>query len=709
MAGDVNKIKNADFVAGRDRPRAWTWTATGTAVSWLREDGDKGVTLTADQRHGSGRWSQLVTCKPGIVYRVEATVACELDAADESAGCVLTVQPLVDGKPHDVRRETPGIHTTAAPTTIRTYYEVPDDVRRIEVSIGLVNARGRMSCGDVRMIEVLDPDVDSHVLAVPPPAHGLPRPRKVSRVCVCSATADDRPITAQLREYFGSDRVSTAAPDKFPASGPKADALLLPDAQPPRAIRSLTTLAQLAQDRIVVISLEAFATLTRGALRLRRIEQNDDAIHTTVTFANFATQGFALDDMFPYAWPGKKPGCFAQNQYYRTGASKAFLKKHGFETLLVSECDQEATSGRPICLHKETPRGGLFVLDIQPAETPSSTFGEPVLAMHLLLTMLCRSVRGMGQYIVPFDTERDLRSAMREMPLRLQHVVVHDADVPSDEVTEQIVTVGKTDHTFGLPITPKPVIIVRSGLSSGDMESTYGSWLWLKQLVRPEPFTCPYAMALSSRYRFAWIPSAAQWEPLHGWQRTAEPPESPIEIDTDGAGVAALIDVVSRPINRARVVVPKLDRKYEKYATWLPALANCVLSDRGVTLAVNDGEPFANRSNLVWRRLSHRVEVVAEADAFGERAHRDVIKSGGQVIRIEIPGSSTDFSAHSIQRTDLTATLLEHVIGLQYGLIAVNRQDGPVQFNGFPPVAPGEALIVDSRDLMLTGSGSAVG
>ena len=44
--------------------------------------------------------------------------------------------------------------------------------------------------------------------------------------------------------------------------------------------------------------------------------------------------------------------------------------------------------GRPVCLHKETKSGGLFVLDIEPAEAAPSTFGEPVLAMHLLLSML---------------------------------------------------------------------------------------------------------------------------------------------------------------------------------------------------------------------------------------------------------------------------------------------------------------------------------
>ena len=45
--------------------------------------------------------------------------------------------------------------------------------------------------------------------------------------------------------------------------------------------------------------------------------------------------------------------------------------------------------------------------------------------------------------------------------------------------------------------------------------------------------------------------------------------------------------------------------------------------------------------------------------------------------------------------------MIEWVIGLQYGLIAVNRTHRKIRFNGFEPIAPGEALVADTDDAML--------
>ncbi len=104
------------------------------------------------------------------------------------------------------------------------------------------------------------------------------------------------------------------------------------------------------------------------------------------------------------------------------------------------------------------------------------------------------------------------------------------------------------------------------------MESVYGAFVWLKQLIRPEPYPCPYATALASRYRFAWIPSASPWEWGDGWRRSDRAPVA-TTIETDGGEVAALIDVTSRPINQVRVVLPRSDEMYRRCAAWLPRLA----------------------------------------------------------------------------------------------------------------------------------------
>jgi hypothetical protein len=165
--------------------------------------------------------------------------------------------------------------------------------------------------------------------------------------------------------------------------------------------------------------------------------------------------------------------------------------------------------------------------------------------------------------------------------------------------------------------------------------------------------------------------------------------------------MAAMIDVVSRPVNRIRIILPTNRSEYARYATWMPRLNEAFMGDGWFTFGVEQGASFENRDAFAWRRERLAVEVVADAAAFATDAHRDVIAAGGQVIRIEIPGSSADFDAYSIQRTDLIATLLEQVVGLQYGLVAVNRTHRPVKLDAFSPVEPGEALIVDSRDVKL--------
>ena len=46
----------------------------------------------------------------------------------------------------------------------------------------------------------------------------------------------------------------------------------------------------------------------------------------------------------------------------------------------------------------------------------------------------------------------------------------------------------------------------------------------------------------------------------------------------------------------------------------------------------------------------------------------------------------------------------EHVVGLQYGLIAVNRRPQTVTLNGFQPIKPGQALILERAEPLLSDS-----
>ena len=701
MIDDVNRIRNPRFSDGKAGPLRWVFSVPNGTARWHRTPQTPGVSISCETDGTSAGWSQTVTCKPEEFYRVEAVVSCDLTAQTDSAGFVLSVQPTADGKSAGQKRSTCGLRRTSCPTTVHATLCTPAGVRRLEVSVAAEAAAGSVTIHEVRLVQVLEPDEESHVLAIPAPPNTLPPVKSAKRLCVCSETAEDRMVTQLLKGAFGRKCVETVSPNDWSSQAVRADAILFPDETPPRAIKSVRSLLQLASDKVVVISLPAFASLSRGALAVRRIEQTDDPTFVKVVYAEFATHGFALHDTFRYSWTGRKEGSHVQRHYRKGKELDAFLKRHGLLTLLESMCDKDVTSNRPLALFKRTDGGALFVFDIEPVESPGTTLDEPALAMHVLLSMLGRLQCGLGQFIAPRILESDFRLSIREMRLRFRYFNVHAEDVPIDEVHEQIVTIGGGDFSLGLPLRPKPVILVRTGMTAGDVAAVHGAFLWFKQLIRMEPHVCRYADALATKFRLAWVPSAAPWEAPEGWRPTETAPDHDCLIETDGGEIVAMIDIVSRPFNRVRVALPGLDEAHAHFAEWLPQLRKAFSPGRYFAPGPPEGTAFADRSKLEWRHLQHEIVVEECPDLFLSAAHQAVRDGGGEVIRMEVPDDGASFTAHSIQRTDLTATLLEHVIGLMYGLIAVNRTNASITLNGFSPVAPGEALIIDRLDPIL--------
>ena len=712
MTDDVNIIHNADFRTGRAAPQRWVWLGNARNNGWERLDDDPAglsMRITSRKPTGVATWRQDVACKPGEFYRVDATMRCELLANDETAGAVLTIQPISRGRPKGEARVTPAIHRSDDPTVIRAIYQAPEGVKRVRISIGVTQATGTMDLGTVRFISIIEPDEICHPLAVPPPSTAVRPPRIASTVCICASDSEPRPTATRLAEYFGRSNVEVVPPQLLKQRAQDADALLLLDPTPPPIASSLVALNKLAAKHIVVISLPAFAKLAGTSLVMRRIVQHDDPIHAKIAFANHATRGFALHDTFPFALENPEDGSFAQHQFRKTKKLEAFCKKHGFVVQLLSMCSRESTSDQPIGLYKETKGGGLYVLDVDPIDTMGSSMSEPAPAMHLLLTILGRGQTGMGQFSTPVRTEVEFRDVIREMPLRHERITLHDADVPTAKVTEQLVTIGREDESFGLPLRPKPVILVRSGLISGDVESVYGALRWIKELVRAEPFPCPYISELATRFRLAWVPLVAPWQVRDGWRRSGKPPTLPTTLDVDGNELAAVIDVVSCPVHRIRVVSARNDDAFARLSTWLPQVHSKFQPGEYFALTVGDGDVFTDRSRRAWRVVTNDVHVVSDKDSFTDRIHTDALASGAQVLRIEIPGDDADFAAQSIHRIDLTATLIEQVVGMQYGLIAVNRSTTPVHMDGFAPTQPGEALIIEPDSEALKSTRARVG
>jgi len=710
----VNKIKNPDLSLGKRSPQAWLWSSTSPKAKLSREpQTGEGVgpvaIICAEDAPASAFVTQRVICKPGEYYRVEVTATCDLTCDDHQSGLTLRMASIQNDQVIGQPRFTPPIHHSRTAKDICAIFLAPTDVRRADVSVGIQNATGSVTIHEVRFIRVLESDEISHPLALPAPRHTLPAPRLVKQIAVCSSTAKVRPLTRLLELQFGKKKVTCIQPEEFKANRITEDAIFLPDTQLPTTLRTLRSIKQLAQDRIVIISLPAFASIANKDLSLRRIEQDDDPIHALVTYANYATHGFALQDAFAYAWPGKRRGSFVQNQLRQTPSYKAFCTKHDFETLLESMCDKDNTTNQPIGLFHETLHGALFVLDIDPVETKATTLSSPSLAAHLIMSLLGEQQTGLGQYCVPEETELDFRSMLRDMPERFQGFVVHDEDIPIEEVTHQMVTLGRDDASFGLPLQPKPVILIRSGLHAGNFECAYGVFNWFKQLVRMPPHDSPYGQSLATNFRLAWLPLLSEWDSANGWQRSSTISDTPIDIEFEDSTIAALIDVVPVPVNQVRVVLQAGSPSFDKYAHWIPRLFETFGQYRRPAWAVPEGDSFTDLDAYDWRYVAYNPIVATPRASFSEPIQQSVLANNGEIIRIEIPASDLDFTANSILRTDIATTLLEHVIGLQYGLIAVNRGTKSVAFGAWPRISPGQVLLVEPDDPALTTSLSRVG
>lgn len=712
MNRTVNRVRDPEFTRIDRAASPWSWSLTGPrrAASWEQAE-PVGVAVNLARPDCSARWQQTVACRPGEYYRIEAVITCDLHAESEHGGARLVLEPgPAELVPKPSRRKpnigpaepppqplaTPPVSRASHPTTIRAYYQAPRGVRKLTIGVEFIAATGTATIQEVRLIHILEPDEESHVLAIPPPATALAGSKPARRVCVVSAAGEDRPVVEVLREVMGKPNVQGCTPAEFDVPTSRADALLLPDAAPPRFARSLKSLFALADSRIVVISLPAFSALTGERLRMRTIDQPDDPIHARVELGCAATAGFALHDVFALAWAGKRRGSFAQRQFRKTPELKEFCRKHQLQTVLSSMCDQDATSFHPIVLHRPGSNGGaLYVMDIEPVEAEPSTFGDATLAARMLLNVLGHGQVGLGQFTAHVPHMWRLRELIREMDVRFTPWNVHDEDAPADQITSQLVCVGGDDHSFGLPLRPKPVVVVRSGVVPGDVESVYAAFLWFKQLVRMPPFNCPYAEQLASAIRLAWVPTVHECEATDGWSRIGDEPRAsvPFDLGEMDAPVAAVIDLVGVPRNRYRAVIPTDRGPHARLVEDLPSCFRAFHAGCHLAWVPGDGDDFADRDAYRWRSVRPDVQVVVDGEAFNDDGARQVLRQGGAVVRLEIPTWDADFTAQSIHRTSAAATLLEQVVGLQLGLIAVNRTSGRVQLDGFAPVEPGDALI----------------
>jgi hypothetical protein len=197
------------------------------------------------------------------------------------------------------------------------------DARRVEVRVGLLKAAGWARVLGVRLMEILEVDASSHVLAVPPPSYAEPAPQIVRRVTLSGCAEEWASLLEILRLRWGDSQVEVRPLARSGLERVRADAILVPGDSPPAGVTTVAQLEALARKRVVVVSIPAFTRLNGAPAAMRVIGQADDPMHASVEYGGFISAGFAMHDVFPFAGPGRTPGGFTQRQFASDRAVRA--------------------------------------------------------------------------------------------------------------------------------------------------------------------------------------------------------------------------------------------------------------------------------------------------------------------------------------------------------------------------------------------------
>ncbi|MCK4660691.1 MAG: hypothetical protein KAV82_14310 [Phycisphaerae bacterium] len=666
---ELNIVKNPRFAVGKKSPRSWSWCADGEAARWKHEpstngQADRVMLIESEQAEQNAVWAQTLRCKAGEHHRIEADIECDCIPSDVGGGLILAVQPYGEDAPAGEALQFAPVQRASKILTMRGYFKTPANTRRLEIRIGLVKASGWARVHDVRLMAILEVDACSHILAVPPPAYAEEQPpRAVRRVVVCGAIDACPSLVEVLQAHFAAPNVRVLPAEQPNIQRVRADAILIPGDTPPSGVRSVMQLEELARNRIVVISLNAFARLAKPRLEIKTVEQQDDPIHATVVYGCFITAGFALHDILPFAGVGEDPTGFAQRQFCTTRDFHDFRKRHRYEVFLTSVTNADKTMDKPIGLFKTTGNGAVIVCDLDALEPSPTTLGEPHTTAVLLLNMLGGSQHRLGQFVSPAAGEHDFHQELMELQARFEAYDCLGIDRSEDSVEGVVVRLGPDYESSNLLMPQRPAVVIRSGLCSGDEDGIYGTFLWLKRLVRPAPFVCPYTHELMGRFRVFWLPLHRNWNGAIGLTACTGPPRREYA-DFQPGKTRVVIDITAAVDHRLRVVFARQSPLFERCARALPVLAGAMAPCRFLAYTTVPGGSANDADGLAWRCAEFSPEVVVDEAAFQGRFHRSALEAGADLVRIELPRGWAHLTADSIRRSDLAAGTLEHVVGL---------------------------------------------
>lgn len=272
-------------------------------------------------------------------------------------------------------------------------------------------------------------------------------------------------------------------------------------------------LRRLADDALVLVDLESAARLAAddagGEIRIANYRDRETLFSARNEYADVATRGFALQDIFPYCIVDEK-GAFQARTIRHTRDWQRFADEHALATLLSCQTPWEGRVKDVLSAAMPTAHGELNLTDLPwLAAGQRGVLLAPRLAQHLLRMHLGGPLEDETQYWNRWDEThiiiRDIADMTRRysglQPVRYaphrERITLGLALNSANTQRRLLIDTGRIDlqeHHDGVP--PEPLMIVMRWLERRSREQTP----WARRYLAGCGITWCFSSAAGQKY-----------------------------------------------------------------------------------------------------------------------------------------------------------------------------------------------------------------